>query len=122
MIERSGAKCNRKLSSASFLKPRSALVRTGEIQARGVLGQTILGVELPHRGLATLFVVKPGASQRSPLRVAPGVPQGLGGDPEPVQMILRSTITSVWGALPHAATADSCDTVKKVTFEKVFQP
>ena len=34
-------------------------------------------------------------------------------------MILRSTITSVWGALSHAATTDICDTVKKVTFENV---
>ena len=42
-------------------------------------------------------------------------------EPEPVQMILRSTITSVWSALPHAATADICDTVKKVTFENIFQ-
>ena len=43
----------------------------------------------------------------------------MGGDPKPVQMILRSTITSVWGALPHAATANICDTVNKVTFENV---
>ena len=32
-------------------------------------------------------------------------------------MILLSTITSLWGALPHAATADICDTVKKVVLE-----
>ena len=43
MIERSGAKCDRKLSSTSFLVP-SAIVRTGEMQARGALGQTIRGV------------------------------------------------------------------------------
>ena len=43
----------------------------------------------------------------------------MGGDPEPVEMILRSTLTSIWGALPHAATADICDTVKKVTLEIV---
>ena len=38
---------------------------------------------------------KRGAGQGSPLRVAPGVPLGMGGDPKPVQIILRSTITSV---------------------------
>ena len=48
-----------------------------------------------------------------------GWPQGSHWVWEGVQMILRSTITSVWGALPHAATADICDTVKKVTFENV---
>ena len=34
-------------------------------------------------------------------------------------MILLSTFASVWGALPHAATADMCDTLKKITFENV---
>ena len=51
-----------------------------------------------------LLAGKRGASQGSPLRMAPGVPLGMGGDPEPVQMILPSTITSVWGSLPPAAT------------------
>ena len=34
-------------------------------------------------------------------------PIGMGGDPEPVQMILQSTITSVWGVLPPASTRSS---------------
>ena len=32
---------------------------------------------------------------------------GMGGDSEPVQMMLQSTITSVWGVLPPAATRSS---------------
>ena len=62
------------------------------------------------RGLATLVVVerpgnrqdshlmgKPGASQGSPLRVAPGVPLGIGGDPEPCTVDTDQLITSVQG-------------------------
>ena len=44
--------------------------------------------------------MKPGAGQGSPLRVAPGVPLGMGGDPEPCTERYDGHYYIVWGRCP----------------------
>ena len=46
------------------------------------------------------------------------IPQSWGPGRALYWVMMRSTVTSVWGAVPHAATADTCNTVE-VTFENV---
>ena len=75
-------------------------------------------VERPSACQDSHLTGKPGASQGSPLRVDPRGPTGYGRPRASTDDIAVNNYT-VWGALPHAATADICDTVKKVTVENV---
>ena len=101
-----------------------------------------MSYEPPLRGLATLVVVerpstrqdshltgKPGASQGSPLRVAPGVPLGMGGDSEPcTERLVNShlsradTYVSNAVSLPCAACSYGGPRCKLLRLQEWTQP
>ena len=67
-------------------------------------------------------LVKPGAGQGSPLRVAPGVPLGMGGgDPEPCTERYWSKLLHAWGGSPtsrwpfHRHRLQPCPTTAAAT-------
>ena len=92
-------------SHTHTIQRHGALVLHSRVQATLVVEEVPSTCRIPTH--VEDMTGKRGASQGSPLRVAPGVPLGMGGDPEPCTERLVN-ITSLWGSTRASRTPCRC--------------